>query len=340
MTDALVLAGAAIQGAFTAGALAVLSEPDTMTRLDLRVARVVGASSGSLNALYYAAAVRSGQEAFAGQRLTQIWLDDATISGGIDFSLRDVFALTGLSTDNKLLRLFRSQVHPATADHPIELRVVVTNVDGEAIEVGGAPATTFEHVAAFEGPDFDTQAGLERVFAAVAASSALPGLFAPVPLPVGDRTALGLDGGIVDDTPIGHALRGAPAIDRVFVIAPWPRVRSVSAEAHGIGLASVILDALTDERLVRDLRRAYGINASLGKLQALLPEAGQRAAVLDALGWSSRRVVQLVEIRPESELAGNALSGLTSRPLREQYVQAGIAAARAVIARGAPAKEP
>ena len=71
MSDALVLAGGVAKGAFSAGALSVLSDPETKARLGLDVSRIVGASSGALNGVFYAAAIRSGNEAFAGQRLAQ-----------------------------------------------------------------------------------------------------------------------------------------------------------------------------------------------------------------------------------------------------------------------------
>jgi hypothetical protein len=53
--------------------------------------------------------------------------------------------------------------------------------------------------------------------------------------------------------------------------------------------------------------------------------------LLEALSWSGRRPVRIVEIRPEEELAGNGLSGLASRELRQRYVNAGVAAARAAL---------
>src|SRR5580698_8931372 len=137
MSDALVLAGAVAKGAFTAGALAVLSDPDTKARLSLDVARIVGASAGALNGVYYAAAIRAGTEAFAGQRLAQLWLDDGTIGGAFDFSLRDILGGLGLSTNEKLVSLLRRQIAPSEGRQPVELRVVVTNADGELISVGG-----------------------------------------------------------------------------------------------------------------------------------------------------------------------------------------------------------
>lgn len=332
MSDALVLAGAVAKGAFTSGALAVLSDPETKARLSLDFARIVGASSGALNGVYYAAAIHSGAEAFAGQRLSQLWLDDATIGGAFEFSLHDIFGGLGLSTDQKLVTILRKHIAPSQSRVPVELRLVVTNADGELVSIDGVPATTYEHVVDLGGADFETTEALERVFLTVAASAALPGAYAPVSIELDGRTVRGLDGGLVDDTPLGHALKGAPSIARAFVIVPYPRVRTEPPVLHGLGLGSHVLDVVLQERLVRDLRRVAYINRVLAQLPSLVTDAAQRAALLEALGWSGMRPVQVVEIRPDKDLPGNSFSGLASLELRQQYVQAGVDAARRALA--------
>jgi predicted acylesterase/phospholipase RssA len=332
MSDALVLAGAVAKGAFTAGALAVLSDPQTKARLSLDFTRIAAASSGALNAVYYAAAIRGGTEAFAGQRLTQLWLDDGTLGGAFDFSLHDILGGLGLSTDNKLLALLRRQITPTEGRQPIDLRIVVTNADGELVSIDGAPATTYEHVVDLAGADFDTTEALERVFVAVAASAALPGVYAPVSIELGGRTVRGLDGGLVDDAPLGHALENALSIARAFVVVPYPRVRTEAPVVHGMGLASHVLDMVLQERLVRDLRRVARVNEVLARLPSLVADAAERAALLEALGWAGRRPVQVVEIRPDQDLPGNSFSGFASLELRRQYVQAGVDAAQRALA--------
>jgi hypothetical protein len=210
---------------------------------------------------------------------------------------------------------------------------VVTNADGEPVTIeDGGVATTFEHVVDLTGPDFDTPEGLERVFVAAAASAALPGAYAPVPLDLGGRTVRGLDGGLVDDTPLGHALANAPEITRVFVVVPSPRVRTEPPDLHGLALASHVFDILVEERLVRDLRHVARVNRVLAALPSMVADPGERGAVLEALGWTGRRPVQIVEIRPAAELPGDGFSGFTSLPLRRQYVQAGNDAAQRVVA--------
>jgi predicted acylesterase/phospholipase RssA len=308
MSDALVLAGAVVKGAFSAGVLSVLTDPETKARTGIDVRRIVGSSSGALNGAYYAAAIRDGTEASAGQRLAQLWLDDATIRRALDFSVDDVVHGLGLSSTDKLLAVLREQIRPATGRMPIQLRIIVTNASGETIEVAGSPATTFEHIVDLADADFDTAASLERVFTAVAASSAMPGVFAPVPIEIGGRTVQGFDGGLVDDAPLGHALDGAPDITRVFVCTPFPRVRTEPPELHGLALASHIFDLLVQERLIRDLQRVA----------------------------DGRPDVQVVEIRPDADLPGNDFSGFVSLDLRRQYVQSGADAARRALASLAP----
>jgi predicted acylesterase/phospholipase RssA len=331
MSDALVLAGAVAKGAFAAGALSVLSEPETKARLGLNITRIVGASSGALNGVYYAAAIRAGAEAFAGQRLAQLWLDDATLRGAFDFSLHDIFGGLGLSSDKKVLALLREQIKPCDGRQPVELRVIVTNASGELISVDGRPATTFEHVVDATGADFDTTESLERILLAVAASAALPGVYAPVAIELGGRTVQGFDGGIVDDAPLGHAIEGVPDLSRVFVCAPFPRVRTEPQDLRGLALAGHIFDLLVQQRLIRDLHRVADTNRVLAQLPSIVADPRERDALLDALGWAGRRPVQIVEIRPEADLPGNAFSGFTSLELRRGYVQAGVEAARRVV---------
>jgi predicted acylesterase/phospholipase RssA len=332
MSDAIVLAGAVAKGAFTAGALSVLSEPDVKARHGLDFTRIVGASSGALNGTFFAAALHAGAEALAGERLAQLWLDDATIGGVFDVSLRDIVRELGVSTEDKVIELLRRHIPPSPSRRPIELRLVVTNADGDPVRVNGSTATTFEHVVELTGADFETTEAMERVYAVTAASAALPGVFAPVPLTIAGRTIRAMDGGMVDDAPLGHALNGAPGVARIFVITPFPRVRVSPPDLHGLALVSHVLDMLIEERLVRDLRHVTHVNDVLGRLPALLPDPAQRAAVLEALGWGDRRVVELVEIRPDEELPGDGFSGFASRTLRKQYVAAGVDAARRTLA--------
>src|SRR5262245_43411875 len=68
---ALILAGAVARGAFEAGALSVLAASSA------RVARIVAASSGALNGVAYAAAVRARRERDGAAELIALWRDHA-----------------------------------------------------------------------------------------------------------------------------------------------------------------------------------------------------------------------------------------------------------------------
>jgi hypothetical protein len=59
-----------------------------------------------------------------------------------------------------------------------------------------------------------------------------------------------------------------------------------------------LVEILTAERLYRDLREAYAVNATLARLEAAVRDPVARAAVLRAFGWGDRRKLEIVEIRP------------------------------------------
>jgi predicted acylesterase/phospholipase RssA len=333
MSDAMVLAGAASKGAFAAGAIRVLSQPQVKASLGLDFERIVAVSSGAFNGVYYAAAIHSGHEANAGERMARIWIEQGTLAHAFQPGLREIAGLEGFSKDTQILRTLREIIAPAPARHPITLRIVVTNADGDLSKIDGVPATTFEHVIDGTGRDFTTSIGLERLFVAVAASGALPGAYAPVKLPLDDgRTVQALDGGLTNNTPLGRALEGAPNVKRVFVVTPFPLVQSTPADLHGASLLEHVFDMLVGERLFRDLRSLERINREIDSFERAVPEPGARAAIVEALGWSHRRRVQVIQIRPPAQLPGNAFSGVWSRKLRERYVQAGIEAAQGAIA--------
>ncbi len=332
MADALVIAGAVLKGSFAAGALAVLSDPAVHSRLGLRIRRIVGTSSGALNGAFYAAAIHAGQEAHAGDRLADLWVRDGGVLDSIAPSLRAVLARRGISSTRKIASLLRASIPVQPSRRPVSLRLIATNLLGERVFIDGRAATTHEHAFAFEGADMATQEGLDRLFDAVAASAAFPGIFDPVELRVEGRDATFVDGGAVNDAPIGYALDGGLGVDRVFVITPNPRVERPRGALRGLAYAGQLADILLDERLVRDLAEAEHINRALVALERAEPDPARRAKVLAALGWEGRRVVRLVEIRPEVVLPGSSFSGWFSRSLRQDYVAAGRSAAQRALA--------
>jgi NTE family protein len=329
LRTALVLAGAVAKGAFEAGALEVLHQKG------LRFSRVVAASSGAINGAYWAAAVRAGREDQAANSLAALWREGGGI-GIFHLSVSGMIALRGVSTGDRIAALLEEAVSGwfPGAGHRAELRLVVTPLAGVNDQIAGKRATTYQKVLKFDDDAFDTLQSREQVFRAATASGAFPLAFDQVELP-----ALGpcIDGGTVNNTPIKEAITGGE-IDRVIVVTPHPLVTAVPRTREG-GLALVgrLADILINERLFRDLSEAESVNEQLDRLEGLraagtLDEA-QLEKVKQAIDLGEGRRIEIVQVRPEQELAGNPFSGFFSRDLRETYLEAGRAAAAAALNR-------
>jgi predicted acylesterase/phospholipase RssA len=330
MTDALILAGGVAKGAFTAGVLSVLLGPEGKAKRPVDVHSVVGASSGALNAAFVAAVLHAGTEETEIGRLGSFWRDDAAFGQVFEPSFAGIFGLRGASGEDKVLDLLRRNIRPAPRVRTIELRLVVANTAGNIVQVGGAPATTFETVLPFDATTFESAVNLEAMFRAVTASAAFPGAFLPVPLVIDGRTVECIDGGAVNNTPLGYALEHPFGIDRVFVVSPQPRVSvETKRDLKGLGLVTHLADMLLEERLYRDLRLAYEMNEALVRLETILPDAKVRGEVLETIGWGGRKPIAIIELRPDVSLPGQMFDGFFSRELRESYVRSGEETARA-----------
>ncbi len=332
MGDAVILAGAVAKGAWTAGALAELTSPETQRRLGLDIRRVVAASSGAINGAFLASHLRDGSEAAAMPVLEEFWIELGDFNGVFDVSPRALLARRGVSTTAKLRRLLERFVPPRPGSRTIELAVVVTNLDGEVDLVGSELATTYERCLRFPGTVFDHAEQLGALYDAVLASASFPVVFEPAAIDLGARATHCVDGGVTNNSPVKYALDGDASIDRVFVIAPYPAVQSAAPGLHGTALLLHIGEMLVQERLYRDLREAHEVNRALRAIERELPFPNIRERALRAIGWADKRVVTLVEVRPESTLEGNAFAGFSSRRLREDYVRHGRAAARTALA--------
>jgi predicted acylesterase/phospholipase RssA len=156
----------------------------------------------------------------------------------------------------------------------------------------------------------------------------LPILFEPVELPdVGPS----IDGGIVNNTPISHAIDAG--IERVIVITGNPLEAENRRTFRCLDLVGQAADIAVNERLFRDLLQARKVNDKLDRLAEALNAAGasaaQLAAVNGALGWKK---LEVIEIRPETPLQGNAFDALGSRQLRAEYLDLGVRAAQRALA--------
>ncbi len=335
---AIILAGGVAKGAFEAGAL------DVITSAPIRIKRIVAASSGALNGTVMGAAIRQGDPKAGAARLVDLWSTRATWSQFFDFSFSDLFNGRSLSTANRVLALLREQVQATltTGQEPISVRFVTAAIEGVIGNIGPRPATTFEAVLRFEGTDYDTEEGREKIFNGALASSAFPGLFPPRELQFDGRTIHGVDGGVVANTPVGAALRDLyqdargrqdAGVSTVVVVAPYPEIVNVAPALTGTGLISEILEMLVEERLYTDLREAEDTNRTIDKLEALSSQGftPEQIATVTRLVLAGKHRVQVVPIRPPTVLTGTPFSGFFDRSLRDEYISLGKTQAEAAL---------
>ncbi len=324
---ALILAGAVAKGAFEAGVLSVLAERE------FEIGSLVSTSAGSLNASLFATGVRFNRTRLATDTLLSLWQEHAGWSDIVQPTWRGVLDHTGLSSTDALEEILFEGMErvahepPGGAARPVRLQQITTNLNGAVRRYGGIDATTFEHVIEFADEDFDTRAGRQRIAHGALASAAFPVLFVPVTLPgVGPC----VDGGAVNNTPISWALDSG--IERVIVVTGNPLEIPNEPELAGTTLLGKEVDIAINERLFRDLFQARKVNEKLSALNATLNtlplDAGQRAKVLDVLGW---KPLELIEIRPGTSLPGNAFSALSKPALRVEYIELGRQAAERAL---------
>ena len=327
MTTALILAGAVAKGAFEAGVLSVIAKKE------LAIASVVATSAGALNGTLYAAGLRFRRAALASAVLTDLWLDKANWARVLRPSLRGIFGGRGVSSASGLESILNdglSRLVPGTLSEladpaKVELTLVATTLNGAVRSSGSFQSTSFEHAVTFDGAAFDTQSGRARACQAALASAALPILFVPIDLP---EVGPCIDGGVVNNTPISHAIDAG--VDRVIVVTGNPLEARSRRHFRFLDLVGQAADIGVNERLFRDLLQARKVNEKLDKVSEALTSADAplREAVSAALAWKK---LEIIEIRPEVPLEGNAFAALGSRSLRSEYLELGVVAAERAL---------
>jgi NTE family protein len=332
-TVALVLAGAITKGAFEAGVLNVIAERRMVVR------RIVATSSGALNAAAFAAGVRARREAAAARELVDAWNSRGGICNLIHPSLRGILSGRGFSDQKALLKLLRRYVRPNTRSDPapIELQFIMAPLGGITGRIVNEPSTTYMKIFCYGGEYFDSRESLEYVYRAATASAALPLLYTPVEMP---EVGPCIDGGLVNNTPIGSALHDSlgTSLDAVLVVTPTPALLTMKHEVfRGPALVAHVIDMIFGEWLYQDLRRSFWMHEALHRVD----ELGQRKGwgperieeVKSALGWEGVRPIPIVPIRPVSPLPGTLFSGFTSASIRRRWIEIGMQRAREVLDR-------
>lgn len=319
-STAIVLSGAVAKGSFEAGVLkSIISK-------DLNIKSIVATSSGGLNALALATGIVSGKAPEAIDDLVNFWLNKGSFFNIASPSLSNILTLKGFSSSKKLESFVSSFVekYNFTATFPVKLTYVLTQLSGRINFIAGKPQTTFEREVSFTNNDFTSADKRKDIYTATAASACFPGLFAPVRVP-----AIGLcsDGGIVNDTALKWALTDN-TIERVIVVSSTPAIATNTNKMTGLNLVSDIANILLNERLYRDLTEADKINNLIKRLNGLKDSRvlndDQLKKVLAAL--NNKREIEIVQITPKTALSGSSFSGLFSKKLRQEYIDAGIKA--------------
>jgi predicted acylesterase/phospholipase RssA len=322
---ALVLPGAVARGSFEAGVIKALVE------FDVHIDRIVATSSGALNGLAYAAAIRAGRENEMVGELTASWIVNGEWHRSMIFDFWNFIRGRGISGPDRLLTMMRNLVKPCPASNvrrDVELTIVVSPLHGIITTVGGKKATTYEKDLKFSGQDFDSRESLEKVFKAVSAACAFPGLFTPVEL-----EGLGpcIDGGAVNNAPIGCALEEND-VNRVIIAVPFPAVMEPAKSLRGLDLLNHLVEILINERLFRDLTLSDKINQDMDKLTALVEKGLLTPEQLELVTSALQvRKVELTQIRPEKVLRQSAFSGFFKKNDRLQLIEEGYRAASTLL---------
>jgi predicted acylesterase/phospholipase RssA len=92
MTEiAIVLPGAIARGGYEAGVI------DALISQNVKITRIVATSSGALNGVALASAIRIGQEKEMAKKLLNSWIDDASWKKSFRFRPWGIFTGRGLS---------------------------------------------------------------------------------------------------------------------------------------------------------------------------------------------------------------------------------------------------
>lgn len=261
MTRAFVLTGGASLGSVQVGMLLALDEAGI--RPDLWV----GTSVGAVNATFMAGRPGPG----GAEHLAAVWRRLRRSDVFPTDTLRHLRGAAGrergLVSPANLARLVRTHLpYRRLEEAPVPVAVVAVDV------------LTSADVALSRGPAVE----------AVLASAAIPGVFPPVVL--GDRSYM--DGGVVDNAPISHAV--ALGAEEVWVLPAGYACHLAEVPRSAVGMALQALNVLVQRRLAHDLA-VYTERVAIRVVPPLCPvrvgptDFGQSAALIDQARTSTRQ---------------------------------------------------
>lgn len=261
MTTAFVLTGGANLGCVQVGMAQALE------RAGVRPDLYVGTSVGAVNATFLAGRPHGGGP----DQLSDVWcrlrrsdvFPTSTLRGLRSIGGRE----QGLVAPDNLARLVRTHLpYRNLEDAPVPVTVVAVDV------------CTSADVPISRGPAVD----------AVMASAAIPGVFPPVM--IGDRHFM--DGGVVDNAPISHAV--ALGATTIWVLPAGYACALAGPPRSALGMALQGLNVLVQRRLAHDVV-VYGDRATIHVVPPLCPvrvaptDFSQAAGLADAARRSTEQ---------------------------------------------------
>ncbi len=327
---AIVLSGAAARGAFQAGALATLLRG--LEERGERPAIMIGTSAGAINAAFWGSKAHLGAEK-AGTELLALWRsmsdDDVYesiarmapgtmarfITGAVLRSGRGLTSLldTGPLARTAAARLDADRLHANIADGVLDaVGVVATRVPpGEERRTSGMSSGRTvlfldeRNESSYVGDALRAQDVIRTSIHAehVVASAAIPAVF-PAQFVQTPSEAAGwyVDGGVRENTPLGHAVK--LAADRIIVISatstehgqfpaiepgPPPDMTFAGAQA---------LHAVLSDRMIEDVLAIRRINHLVDQFHDVAPSGGLYALPRRGVAGSEYRRIEFKRISP------------------------------------------
>lgn len=230
---------------------------------------------------------------------------------------------------------------PHVIRRPVKLSLVATDLMGSTSLSEDMNLTArYSHYEDFTWDDALTQEKWDRMSPRLArmieASSSFPFLFPPTR----DQDTGGLlfDGGLMDNAPIGRAIKMDPEIDTVLVVSAVTVVDTPDHEPDTLyGVLGRVFSMLAGRFVVQNFRKVLQQNQKIARLHELM-KRGRSGQLLHnafneslalAAGYKSledfmgRRIVRLVPIFPAPCLHGDVFDGFFDDDLRARYIDQG-----------------
>lgn len=230
---------------------------------------------------------------------------------------------------------------PHVIRRPVKLSLVATDLMGSTSLMDGMDLKTrYSHFEDYTWDHDLTHQKWEEMFPRLArmieASSSFPFVFPPTR---DDKTGgLLFDGGLMDNAPIGRAIKMDPEIDTVLVVSAVTVVDTPEKEPDTLyGVLGRVFSMLAGRFVITNFRKVLQQNQKIARLHELM-KRGRGGQVLNnayneslalAAGYKSledfleRRIVRLVPIFPAPCLHGDVFEGFFNDELRAQYIDQG-----------------